>query len=173
MAKKILLIIAPKDFRDEELFVTKEVLDGKGYQTEIASLKKEVIKGMLGGEAKPDLTLDEAALRLKDYSAVVFIGGSGAMTYFENDLALEIAKTAHKEGKVVAAICIAPIILANAGILEGKEATVFNGKYADMLKSKGAKYKNEEVVVDGKVVTANGPNAARKFGETIAKILEE
>ncbi|MCS7131535.1 MAG: DJ-1/PfpI family protein, partial [Hadesarchaea archaeon] len=91
--------------------------------------------------------------------------------YFNDERALSIAKDAAKKGKKVGAICIAPIILANAGVLEGKRATVWNGDFVRMLKERGAKYTGKQVEVDGNIITANGPTAAKEFGRTIAKEL--
>ena len=70
----------------------------------------------------------------------------------------------------MAAICIAPSILANTGLLEGKRATAFPSQEGHLV-MKRAKFKQTEVVVDGKIVTANGPKASRQFGEEIAKLL--
>ncbi|MDD5086856.1 MAG: DJ-1/PfpI family protein, partial [Candidatus Nanoarchaeia archaeon] len=76
----------------------------------------------------------------------------------------------YESGKITAAICIAPVILANAGVLDGKKATVFpSGK--DDIMVRGADYTGEQVTQDGKVITANGPAAARSFGEAIVKEL--
>ncbi|MEM1689741.1 MAG: DJ-1/PfpI family protein [Candidatus Hadarchaeales archaeon] len=166
---KALLIIAPKDFRDEELFHTKEVLEKSGIVTKIASTKKGEAKGMLGGKATAELTIEE--VKVEDYDAVIFVGGSGSSIYFSNKHALSIAKEAFSAGKVVGAICIAPVILANAGILKGRRATVWDGDFVKMLEAGGAKYTGKNVEVDGKIVTANGPHAAREFGKKIAELL--
>ncbi|MEM2638356.1 MAG: DJ-1/PfpI family protein, partial [Candidatus Hadarchaeales archaeon] len=91
--------------------------------------------------------------------------------YFSNKHALSIAKEAFSAGKVVGAICIAPVILANAGILKGRRATVWDGDFVKMLEAGGAKYTGKNVEVDGKIVTANGPHAAREFGKKIAELL--
>jgi protease I len=166
---KALLIIAPKDFRDEELFHTKEVLEKAGIKTEIASLRKGEATGMLGGRVSVDLTIDR--VKVEDYDAVIFVGGSGSSVYFKNERALTIAREAFSLGKVVAAICIAPVILANAGVLKGKKATVWNGEFLKMLEAGGAKHTGRNVEIDGKIVTANGPHAAKDFGKKIAELL--
>jgi protease I len=77
-----------------------------------------------------------------------------------------------KKEKIVGAICIAPVTLANAGILTGKKATVFESE-TKKLKDKGANCTRKNVERDGKTITANGPKAAKEFGETIAKALAE
>lgn len=166
--KKVLLIIAPSNFRDEELFDTKAELEKAGATTVIASRQTGTITGMLGGTAKATLSLN--AVKVSDFDAVVFIGGSGASTYFNDSTAQRIAKDAAAQERVLAAICIAPSILANAGLLQGKNATAFSSE-ADNLRNKGANYTGQAVTVDGKIITANGPSAAKQFGKEIIKAL--
>jgi protease I len=169
LTKKALLIIAPKNFRDEELFHTKEELEHAGAKTMVASAKAGKAVGMLGGLATAEFGLDQ--VKVDDYDAVVFIGGGGASVYFNDKKALSIASEASKKGKKICAICIAPVILANAGVLKGKKATVWDGEYVEKLESKGAQYTAESVEVDGNVITADGPTSAREFGRAIAKSL--
>ncbi len=166
--KKALLIVAPSNFRDEELFKTKAELEKAGATTTIASREKGTITGMLGGKAEATLSLGEA--NVAEFDAVVFIGGSGAATYFNDSTAQQIAREAAEKEKVLAAICIAPSILANAGLLQGKNATSFSSE-ADNLQNKGANYTGEAVTVDGKIVTGNGPEAAQQFGQKIVEAL--
>ncbi|MBN2067894.1 MAG: DJ-1/PfpI family protein [Candidatus Diapherotrites archaeon] len=168
--KRVLLIIAPSNFRDEELFHTKAELEKAGAATAIASRQAGTINGMLGGKAEAELALD--SVNGEEYDAVIFIGGSGASTYFNDSAAQQIAKDAAAQGKVQAAICIAPSILANAGILKGKKATAFSSE-AENLRDKGAIYTGEAVTVDGKIITANGPQAAKQFGQKIAEALSK
>ncbi|MFH1820862.1 MAG: DJ-1/PfpI family protein [Methanobacteriota archaeon] len=164
------MIIAPENFRDEELLHTKEELDKAGVETSIASTKTTEAKGMLGVKVTPDIKLVQ--VKVDDYDAVVFVGGSGSAAYFKDDCALSIAREASKRGKKVCAICIAPVVLANAGLLKGKRATVFPGDYVKDIVNKGAAYTGKPVEVDGNVITANGPAAAREFGRAIAKALK-
>jgi len=77
---------------------------------------------------------------------------------------------AHKLGKVIGAICIAPVTLANAGLLKGRKATVWASEKA-RIETKGAIYTGADVQVDDNIVTANGPNAAKAFGEALLKLL--
>lgn len=169
----VLFIIAQKDFRDEELFDTEEVIKNAGFKVEIASKTVGIKKGMLGGTANADIALGE--VNISNYKAIIFIGGSGASAYFDNAAALSIAKMASSQGKILGAICIAPVILANAGVLKGKRATVWDDPlhtYSSKLKAKGAKYTGEEIEQDGKIITADGPNASEKFGEAIVNALK-
>ena len=79
--------------------------------------------------------------------------------------------TAVEAGKLVGAICIAPRILSEAGILNGKKATVYSSE-AGVLRANGAIYTGKDVEVDGKIVTASGPHAAEQFGNTLVKLLK-
>lgn len=166
--KNAVLVVAPKNFRDEELFETRDALERAGVAVKVASSASGNVKGLLGGAAKPDLALADASAN--DFDAVVFIGGSGSSVYFSDKAALGLAKSAFASGRVVGAICIAPSILANAGILKGKRATAYQSEKTN-LEAKGAEWSGEAVVTDGRVITANGPAAAKRFGEAIAAAL--
>jgi protease I len=168
--KTALMIIAPQDFRDEECFETKEELEKAGVKVTIASLTRGEKKGKLGGAIMAERSIAE--VKMEDYDAVIFIGGMGSKIYFKNPIALDIARQAFKTGKVVAAICISPIILANAGLLSEKRATVSEGPEAEkVFKEKGVIYTGKNVEVDGKIITGNGPKASREFGRKIAEMI--
>jgi len=167
--KKVLMVIAPENFRDEEYLHTREELERGKASITVASKKMTTARGMLGATVTPDLKLEQ--VDIDDYDAVIFVGGGGSAVYFDDDRALSIASEAFGKGKKTCAICIAPVILANAGVLDGKRATVFDGNYIETIEAKGATFVNKPVVVDGNVITANGPNAARDFGRTIAREL--
>jgi len=170
--KKILMIIAPENFRDEEFLEPKKVFENHGLEVDVASKGVSEAKGMLGARAKVDLDIKD--VNAEDYEAIVFVGGSGSSIYYNDELALNIAREAFEKGKIVAAICIAPGILANAGILKGKKATIWDsgsGEYIDILEKGGAQYTGNDVERDGNIITANGPHAAREFGEKILEAL--
>ena len=166
--KKILMVIAPYDFRDEELFVPKGIFEQAGYKVDVASTVDGKIKGMLGGIASVDYRISE--VYPSNYAAVVFVGGIGAQSYFHNRQVLDLAKTFYKEGKVVAASCIAPVILANAGLLHNKKATVWPSE-SIKIKKKRAIYYSTAVVRDGRIVTSNGPAASTEFANKILEVL--
>jgi len=128
------------------------------------------IRGMLGGRAKISMLINDIAV--DDYDAVVFIGGSGAKEYFTNPLAMDIARQAAYKRKILAAICIAPTILANAGVLRDVKATSFPSEEAQ-LKKAGAQYTGADVERDGLIITGSGPQAATKFGKTVAEAITQ
>ena len=109
---------------------------------------------------------------VNEFDAVVFVGGFGSSEYFDNPVARKIAKEGLDQDKILAAICLAPRILANSGVLKGKKVTCFSSVRKD-IKAKGAMVSGEMVERDGKIITGNGPSASTKFGETIASALSE
>lgn len=166
----VLMIIAPKKFRDEELFHTRNELEDEGHDVTVASKTTDPVVGMLGNKAEPDIKLED--VNEDDYDAVTFVGGSGASVYFDDKRVKEIAKNFWGAGKVVSAICIAPSILANAGVLEGKKATSWPSE-KDNINEKSAGYTGEGVTVDGRLITAKGPEYAKEFGQKLAGMLSE
>jgi protease I len=169
---RILMVIAPRNFRDEELLVPKQLFESKRWSVSIASKNLsigEMATGMLGAKIKPDINLTEA--KASDYSAIIFVGGSGASTYFNDPVAHALAYQAYDTGKVVGAICIAPSILANARVLEGKRATSFPSE-RENIAAKSAGWTGADIEVSNRVITAKDPASARKFAEAIAKLLE-
>jgi protease I len=170
----VILVIAQENFHDKELMDTKESIQSKGFRCHIASKTVEKAKGKLGLEISPDITIQDSLLGLDMYKAVVFIGGNGARGYFEDKEALGLAKMANDNGKIVGAICIAPMILAKSGILDCKRATVWNGdnEQSNYFSANHIEYIDEGVCVDGNIVTADGPDSAKSFGEKIAELLE-
>jgi len=163
--KTAVLIIASGKFRDEELFETKRQLERAGIKTIVASSRTGAIKGMLGGRAEAAIAVSR--LRVDDYDAIIFIGGTGAVEYFDSPVALSIANQAVYKKKVLAAICIAPSILANAGVLYGVKVTSFPSEQT-RLENAGARYTGAAVERDGLIITASGPTAASEFGKAIA-----
>lgn len=169
------MIVAFRDFRDVEYFIPKEIFEKAGIEVKTASNKTGVAIGADGGEAKVDLLVSE--INPKDYDAIIFVGGPGALNSLDNETSYELIKQAVSENKIVAAICISPVILAKSGVLKGKKATVWSSLFdkspINTLKEHGANYEGKSIVRDGKIITANGPNAAEEFGKEILKALTE
>lgn len=175
LGKKVAMIIAFRDFRDAEFFVPKEILEGAGAEVVAVSTRKGLAIGADGGEVRVDVSLAE--INPENFDAILFIGGPGALDHLDNQRSYDIAKETIEKGKILAAICISPLILANAGVLKGKKATVWSSPLdrnpIRILKNGGAIYQNALVVVDGKIVTANGPEAAEEFGKKLVHLLTE
>ena len=171
--KKIAMIVAFRDFRDVEYFIPRDVFVQAGARVITFSKEKGRAIGADGGEVEIDSTLEE--LNPAHYDAVVFVGGSGMAKNIDSELHHQIARATVEANKVLGAICIAPAILAKAGVLDGKKATVWSSPMdksaVRILQEEGAVYEDKAVVVDGKIVTGNGPMAAKEFAETVVNLL--
>lgn len=170
VGKKIVMIIAPQNFRDEELLQPKNILTENGAEVKVACASLETAKGMLGAEVKPDMLVSE--IKPEDWDAIILIGGTGASQYWDDSSIHSMLNQAVRQNKIVGAICIAPVTLANAGILSGKKATVFSSE-TQKLTNKGAECTGKDVERDGNIITASGPPAAKEFGNAIAQALKE
>jgi protease I len=173
--KKVVMIIAFRDFRDAEYFVPKEILEKAGIEVKTASNKMGTAIGADGGDTNVDLLVSQ--INISDFDAIIFVGGPGCLDALDNEDSYKVAKEAVSQNKVLASICISPVILAKAGVLKGKKATVWSSPMdrgpVKILKENGAIYEDKSVVVDGKIITANGPGAAEEFARAIVKLLTE
>jgi protease I len=166
------MVIAQKNFRDEELLIPKEILENAGHKVKIASLNRGSATGMLGAKVEAEFGVHE--VNSDFFDAIVIVGGSGSPTLLESNDVIKLVRESAEKGKVIGAICLGPMVLAKAGVLVDKQATVFKTKEAiDLLKKNGAVYKEQPLVVDGKIITANGPAVADIFGKKIAEMLKK
>ncbi|HOZ36785.1 MAG TPA: DJ-1/PfpI family protein [bacterium] len=170
--KKILIIIAYQDFQDDEYRIVFERLSLLGAEVDVASSSIGQARGIKGAVVNCSLLV--ADVDPYQYDAVIFIGGPGSIEYQTDESALALVRRLSQQKKIIGAICLAPLILAKANIIRGREATVW-ADYEDEnigeLTSAGAKYTGQPVVVDKKIVTANGPEVATEFADAIAKEL--
>jgi len=161
--KNIVMIIAFNRFRDEEYAEPKKVFELAEVKVITASTQLGTATGKLGMKTSVDITL--AQLNAADYDAVLFVGGPGSFDLYENKTCHKIAQDTLAQGKVLGAICAAPGILAHAGVLQGKKATMFDD--TGVLAQFGAIYTGNDVEVDGKIITATGPVTTKAWAEAI------
>lgn len=164
----VLMVIARSEFRDEEYVHPREVLEAAGHTITVASSESGECRGRFGAIATATLSVADA--RSTSWDSVVFVGGGGAQRFFDDESAHGLARDTLAAGGVVAAICIAPSILARAGLLDGVEATSFSSRLDD-LADHGAVVTSMDVVAADRIITANGPEAARAFGQALADAL--
>lgn len=167
--KKILMIIAHKDFRDEEYFIPLDIFRKAGLEVTTASSNAGTAVGVLGGEAEVMLNLKDA--EAEAFDAVIFVGGNGAQEYFESPEAHRIAKEAASARKIVGAICIAPVILVKAGVLTGRMATVWSSALdktgPKALLQGGCAVSDNAVEISGNIITGRDRDAAEEFAKAI------
>ena len=170
--KKILMIVAPERFRDEEFFEPRGVFEQNGFAVTVGSTRLGKATGVLGGSVDVDVLIDNVSA--DDFDAITISGGGGSKAFlWDNSKLHALLNDAFSKGKVVSAICISPVVLAKAGLLKGKAATIFNADDAiAAMKEAGAELKQEAVVCDGNIVTGNGPECSVLFGEEIIKLLK-
>lgn len=167
----VAFIIAPEQFRDEELTVPRQVLEAAGHQCLLASTQAGIATGMLG--ATEDVSLTLAELNSDALDALVVVGGYGSVQHLWDCEPLHaLIRQLTQADKVVSAICVSPVVLAKAGVLSGKQATVWlmdesRAAFADANVTLAA----ADVVADGKLITANGPDAGEAFAEAILRLL--
>ena len=176
MTKKVLFIIMPRDFQDEEFIIPYEKIIASGYSVEVAGLTQTAAVGSHGYTIAPDLLLEDITQAdIQDYDALIIPGGAGSVDYLWNNVKVQnIIHLFHHAHKMVATICYACITSAQAGILTGKKATVYpTNETKKIFKHHGVTYQNAGCVVleNGKIITAQGPHYADQFAEQIIKHL--
>ena len=168
---QIVMVISPDQFRDEELTIPKEAFLAEGARVRTASTRLGEAKGMLGATANVGVCV--SALYADQIDCLVVVGGMGSPEYLWNDAHLHaLLKELNSQHKVLGAICLSSAVLANAGLLSGKQATVYpTAESLKALKDGHAVYLEQPVVQDGRIITGDGPPAAAEFAETIIKEL--
>lgn len=169
--KKVLMVIPHTQFRDEEFFEPKKVLEDEGATVVVASTTVRICRGMKGGIAQAEIAVADA--KADDYAAIVLCGGSSVPEFFWKDKKLQELVTAMSAaGKILAAICLATVVLAKAKLLTGREATVyFLPEAIEELKAGGATYVKETLVIHNNIILAEGPPDAQRFGQAIRTAL--
>ena len=166
----ILYFLPARYFNEEEFFITKNLLEKNNIKSFTASDTWDMCEGANGKKFKPDLRLEN--INSNNFAGIVLIGGYGAKDYQNNSKLHKKIKEFNINNKIIAAICIAPVILAAAGLLTGKCATCFPEVKQELLKP-GIDYKDLPVVVSKNIITANGPKASMEFAESILFLLNK
>jgi len=164
---KILSIVAPEKFQQIEYLESKKALEEKGHEVMTASLAKTATD-KLGEKYKVNMLLSE--VNVKDFDAILFVGGPGSHALFDNKQCHQLAKEFYKVGKLTTAICAAPVILGRAGLLKGKKVTCWPAQKDDIQKT-DALYTSVSIEKDGLIITADGPDSAHDFGLALSEAL--
>jgi 4-methyl-5(b-hydroxyethyl)-thiazole monophosphate biosynthesis len=144
-----------------------DLLRRAGVEVTTAGLKPGIVTASRGVQLVPDTTLD-VALKA-DYDMVVLPGGMPGASHLKADARiLDLLRKMAAAGKYTAAICAAPMVLAEAGVLEGRQATSYPGSLGGVA---GVTLRTEAVVQDGKVLTSRGPGTAMDFALVLVEVL--
>lgn len=136
-----------------------------------AGLQSGPVTGSRNTVLVPDTTLDDALRR--DFDMVVLPGGQpGARNLGNDPRIIALLRRMAQQQKFTAAICAAPAVLAEAGVLEGKRATAYPGAL-DPARYPAVKLESLAVVTDGKVVTSRGPGTAMDFALELIELLTD
>lgn len=170
--KKVVFIVASEGFQHVEYSVPKKLLEEAGIMVETASNKLAPAIAKDGSTTNVNYLVQSIPLDTVD--GVFIVGGPGSIEHLDNAHTHKIMQAAVAAGKKIGAICLAPRILARAGVLEGKQATGWDkdNELASIYKEHNVHYKMDDVVRDENVVTAKGPEAAREYGEQIISMLD-
>ncbi len=165
---RIVMIVAQHDFRDDELREPRQALIAAGHTVTLASTAAGTCTGVGGEVEEAELSLHE--IDPERFDGVVFIGGTGARSMFDDPDAHRVAVAMSGGAKLVGALCIAPSILARAGVLAGRWATAGPSELRE-LAAHHALVRRDDVVVDGNLVTSSGPRHAKAFGAALVEVL--
>ena len=172
LKNKRIAILATNGFEESELEIPKITLETHGARVDIVSPENETIKswkdGNWGRDFAVDVNLNDA--NADNYNALILPGGViNPDLLRREDRAVNFVRTFFKQHKPVAAICHGPWMLAEAGVLEGRDITSYYSIRTDM-KNAGANWHDKAVVVDQGLVTSRSPEDLEAFND---KIIEE
>lgn len=170
---KRILIIATNGFEQSELTEPRRILEEAGADVKIASLEKGSIMGWdktdWGDTVSVDLTVDEVSSG--QFDALLLPGGQINPDILRtSDTVIGLIREFNSAGKPIAAICHAPWLLIEAGIVEGKVATCYTSIRTDLANA-GAKVVDEEVAVDGNIITSRNPGDIPAFTDALKDAL--
>lgn len=164
---KSALVLFAQGSEELEAITIVNILRRAGITVTLAGLTADALRGARGIAITPDTTLD--AVLHDSFDMIVLPGGQpGTRHLIADERVLALVKTMSKQEKYVAAICAAPSVLAEAGLLDGRHATCYPGSldnFPNVLLTTSA------IVEDGKLITSRGPGTAMDFALTLVERL--
>lgn len=169
--KKILFVIANDNFQDFEYRIPREILENEWHEIIVWAENTGLCTGVFGHQTMADIALKDA--KWDDFDAIVFVWGGWTLQQYQNHP--EYLRLS-KEAKILAAICIAPSVVSDSGIFKGKKVTGRDDEESTRQKyieNNGWIFINQNVVIDGNIITANWPQSAESFGIEIVNLLKK
>lgn len=170
-----ILIVATDGFEEWELFGPRQILQKRGADVQLASLKLDPIQATVhddpGKTIRPDLTIDDASA--DDFDALILPGGVRNPDHLRiHGNVIELIKAFNRQGKPIGAICHGPWLLVEADLLRGRTATSWPSIRTD-LKNAGATVVDDAAVTDGNIVTSRNPDDVEVFTNAIIDLIED
>jgi protease I len=168
------LIVATDGFEEWELFGPRQILQERGADVQLASLKLDPIQATIhddpGKTIRPDLTIDQA--NADDFDALILPGGvrNPDALRVHGDV-IRLIKAFDEQGKPIGAICHGPWLLVEADLLRGRKATSWPSIRTD-LRNAGANVVDEPAVTDGNIVTSRKPDDVEAFTNALIDLIE-
>jgi len=169
-ARKVAILVTD-GFEQVELTGPRDALERNGFVTKVISPKRKCVMGMVHNQPGKAVAVDVALSRARasDYDALLLPGGVMNPDALRTEpAAVKFVQAFFKAGKPVGAICHGPIMLIEAGVLEGRHLTSFPSIQTD-ARNAGAKWTNKVVVVDGNLITSRKPDDIPAFNRQILK----
>lgn len=171
LTHKKVAILATNGFEQSELFKPKEALEDAGAEVTIVSLKSGKIKAWNKDDWGKSIDVDTtvADTSAAEFDALMLPGGVMNPDALRNDeKAVQFVKDFAADGKPIAAICHGPWTLVEAGLVEGKTLTSYASIKTDIINA-GGQWVDEEVQIDGNLVTSRKPDDLPAFNEAMVK----
>ena len=168
--KTIVMVVPERLFHESTFDWLKEIFIREGAEVVMAASNPTGTYGLGGVNVKPDILVKN--ISVEDLDALVFVGGAGCLEFLSDYMTHELAKRVVEQKKILAAIHLAPRILAEAGLLKGRKVACTTAAES-YLKEKGAIVTGNDVERDGYIITAIGPSTAKELGEAIVSALSE
>ncbi len=167
---KKIAILAENLYQEMELWVPYYRFKEEGAEVKVVGTGAKSYTSKMGYPVNADVSAEE--VKAAEFDAVIIPGGYAPDMMRRSPAMVKLVKDAFQDGKVVAAICHAAWMLCSAGVLRGKTATCYHSIKDDLMNA-GARYVDQEVVVDGNLITSREPKDLPAFCREVLKALEK
>jgi protease I len=169
-----ILIVATDGFEEWELFGPREILQKRGAEVQLASLKRDPIQATVHDDAgktiRPDMTIEEA--NADDFDALILPGGVRNPDHLRlHPNVIDLIRQFDRQGKPVAAICHGPWLLIEADLVRGRKVTSWPSIRTD-LRNAGGVVVDEKAVTDGNIITSRNPDDVEAFTDAVIDLVE-